>query len=107
MEYETLTSEYVDYGRNKFIEISKKKVVSENAVFLNISKGYYTPQGTKRYQRGIGFPPQDDIVEGLMAKLKSVMDSVTEAEKTQQVEREQAQKKEAQAQANVNEELDD
>jgi hypothetical protein len=55
MEYETLLSEYVDYGRNKFIEISKKKVVSENAVFLNISKGYYTPEGGRRYQRGIGF----------------------------------------------------
>jgi|GEM_PF-967769 len=81
MEYETIQSEYVEYGRNKFIEISKKKVVSENAVFLNISKGYYTPTGTRRYQRGIGFPPQDDIVEGLITKLQSVMSSVTTEEK--------------------------
>lgn len=77
MDYETIMSEYVDYGRNKFIEISKKKVVSEGAVFLNISKGYYTPQGTKRYQRGIGFPPEEEIVVGLIQKLQSILDSVT------------------------------
>ena len=80
MEYETLLSEYVEYGRNKFIEISKKRVVPENAVFLNISKGYYTPDGTKRYQRGIGFPPEEAIVSGLIDKLQNVMGSFSEEE---------------------------
>ena len=75
MEYETITSEYVDYGRNKFIELSKKRVLPDNAVFLNISKGYYTPEGEKRYQRGIGFPPEEDIVNGIIEKLQSVMSS--------------------------------
>ena len=82
MEYETLLSEYVDYGRNKFIEISKKRVVPENAVFLNISKGYYTPDGNKRYQRGIGFPPEKEIVAGLIERLQTVMDSFTDEELT-------------------------
>jgi hypothetical protein len=80
MEYETILSEYVEYGRNKFIEISKKKVVPENAVFLNISKGYYTPDGNKRYQRGIGFPPEEAIVTGLIDKLQTVMGSFTDEE---------------------------
>jgi hypothetical protein len=80
MEYETILSEYVDYGRNKFIEISKKRVVPENAVFLNISKGYYTPDGSKRYQRGIGFPPEEEIVNGLIEKLQAVMGSFTDDE---------------------------
>ena len=73
MEYETILSEYVDYGRNKFIEVSKKRVMPDNAVFLNISKGYYTPEGEKRYQRGIGFPPEEDIVNGLIEKLQIVI----------------------------------
>jgi hypothetical protein len=80
MEYETITSEYVDYGRNKFIEISKKRVMPENAVFLNISKGYYTPEGEKRYQRGIGFPPEEAIVNDLIGKLQTVMDTFTQDE---------------------------
>ncbi|MFH1055407.1 MAG: hypothetical protein V1744_04865 [Candidatus Altiarchaeota archaeon] len=80
MEYEMILSEYVNYGRNKFIEISKKRVVPENAVFLNISKGYYTPDGQKRYQRGIGFPPERAIVEELVQKLQTIVDSVSEEE---------------------------
>ena len=80
MEYETLFAEYVDYGRNKFIEVSKKRVVSENAIFLNISKGYYTPNGDKRYRGSIGFPPEKQIVVGLLEKLESVMSTVTDEE---------------------------
>ena len=78
MEYETLFAEYVNYGRNKFIELSKKRVVSENAVFLNISKGYYTPNGEKRYRGSIGFPPERAIAEGLIEKLQAVVDTVTD-----------------------------
>ncbi len=73
MEYETIVSEYVDYGRNKFLEISKKKVLPENTIFLNISKGYYTPEGEKRYQRGIGFPNEKEIVENLIKKLQIIL----------------------------------
>lgn len=73
MEYETIVSEYVDYGRNKFLEVSKKKVLPENTIFLNISKGYYTPEGEKRYQRGIGFPNEKEIVESLIKKLQIIL----------------------------------
>ncbi|MBD3388484.1 MAG: hypothetical protein GF416_05380 [Candidatus Altiarchaeales archaeon] len=73
MEYETIASEYVDYGRNKFIEVSKKRVKPDNAVFLNISKGYYLPDGERRYRGGIGFPPEEDIVNGLIEKLQAVI----------------------------------
>ena len=75
-KYETITSEYVDYGRNKFIEVAKKRVRSEdseNAVFLNISKGYYRFDGEKRYMGGIGFPPEESIVNGIIEKLQSVI----------------------------------
>ncbi len=72
MEYETILSEYVDYGRNKFLEISKKKALPDETIFLNISKGYYTPEGERRYQRGIGFPNEKEIVESLIKKLEII-----------------------------------
>jgi len=80
MEYQTIVSEYVDYGRNKFLEISKKKVKPDDTVFLNISKGFYTPEGEKRYQRGIGFPNEKDIVDNLISKLKTVASTEPTAE---------------------------
>ncbi len=81
MEYETLEAEYVEYGRNKFIEIAKKRIVDENAIFINISKGYVAPNGQRRYQKSIGFQPDEDIVTGIIEKLGSVWSTVTEEEK--------------------------
>jgi hypothetical protein len=76
MEYETIVSEYVDYGRNKFIEVSRKRVLPDQTEFLNISKGYYTPDGERRYQRGIGFPVEEEIVNNIIDKLRNVISSV-------------------------------
>lgn len=86
MEYETILSEYVDYGRNKFIEVSKKCVKPENAIFINISKGYYTQEGSKRYQYSIGFPPEEAIVDGLIEKLQAIKDSIDSSEAAQSAE---------------------
>jgi len=72
MEYETLVSEYVDYGKNKFIEVSRKKVLPDEVEFLNISKGYYTPNGQKRYQNAIGFPLDKEIAKAVIEKLKTI-----------------------------------
>ena len=72
MDYETIAIETLDYGKNKFLEVSKKKAMPDENVFLNISKGYYTPEGEKRYQRGIGFPDDAEFVSRLVGKLKAV-----------------------------------
>lgn len=72
VEYQTIASEYIDYGRNKFLEVSKKRILPDETIFLNISKGYYTPEGEKRYQRSIGFPDDGELLTDLVSKLKAV-----------------------------------
>ena len=82
MEYKTIRAEYVEYGNNKFLEVSKKKVEAEGDtegnVFLNISKGYYTPEGERRYQRGIGFPDDEEVVGQLIEKMQAIVLGNTE-----------------------------
>ncbi len=70
MEYETVAVEHVDYGRNKFLEVTRKRILSEDSEFINIAKGYYTPKGDRRYQRGIGFPINEELIEALVATLR-------------------------------------
>ncbi|OYT27473.1 MAG: hypothetical protein B6U97_01485 [Candidatus Altiarchaeales archaeon ex4484_96] len=72
MEYETIKSEDIEYRGNKFLEVSRKKALPDGNIFLNISKGYYTPEGDKRYQKGVGFPADDDFVKDLINKIKAV-----------------------------------
>ena len=81
MEYKTIKAEYVEYGNNKFLEISKKQVDAEGEgsnIFLNISKGYYTPEGERRYQRGIGFPDDKDVVEQMIEKMQAMISESSE-----------------------------
>ncbi|HHQ45247.1 MAG TPA: hypothetical protein ENN13_03815 [Candidatus Altiarchaeales archaeon] len=72
VEYESIKSEFIDYGVNKFIEVSRKKVLPDEAEFINISKGYYTHEGERRYQGGIGFPVDEELVKTLVEKLGEV-----------------------------------
>lgn len=81
MDYETISAQYVEYRKNKFIEIAKKKIASEDVVFINISKGYVTPTGVKRYQKSIGFPPEEDIVTGIIEKLGQIWGEVSQEER--------------------------
>ncbi|MFH1721309.1 MAG: hypothetical protein ABH950_01750 [Candidatus Altiarchaeota archaeon] len=72
MKYETLSTHHVDYGRNKFLELTIKKIVPDNSKFVNIAKGYYTPSGDRRYQRGIGFPFEEELISQLIDKLDEI-----------------------------------
>jgi len=71
VEYETIKSEFLDFGKNKFVEISRKRVLPDGVEFLNISRGFYTPEGERRYNRGVGGLPVDkDFVDALVERLR-------------------------------------
>jgi hypothetical protein len=74
VEFETLKSKEVKFGKNSFIEVSKRKVatpVGENE-FIAISRGYYMPDGTKRWRASIALPNEKDKREKIAELLKSL-----------------------------------
>ena len=73
VEFKTLKSKEVKFGRNSFIEISKRKVVTpvgENE-FVAISRGYYLPDETKRWSASIALPNEKDKREKIAELIKS------------------------------------
>jgi len=73
VEFETLKSKEVKFGKNSFIEISKRKVktpVGENE-FIAISRGYYLPDNTKRWRASIALPNEKDKREKIADIIKS------------------------------------
>jgi len=75
VKYEVIKTDAVNYGNNKFLEIARKKVQggeNENE-FISISKGYFTPNGSKKYKDGLGFPADKEIVDDIIAKLNNVV----------------------------------
>ncbi len=74
VEFQTIKAIEVKFGKNSFIEISKRKVVTpigENE-FIAISRGYYLPDGTKRWRASIALPNEKEKREKISDLIKSL-----------------------------------
>jgi len=69
VEFKILKAEEIKFGKNNFLEIALKKAVTEEGEneFISISRGFYLPDGTKRFKRSIAIP-NDDQIRGEVAK---------------------------------------
>lgn len=75
VEFQTLKSEDVKFGNNNFLEIARKKAVTESGEneFISISRGFYTPTQEKRFKKSIAVPVDSAVVDSLVEALKKVM----------------------------------
>lgn len=74
VEFKTLKSKEIKFGKNSFIEISKRRVVTpvgEND-FIAISRGYYLPDNTKRWRSSIALPNEKEKREQIAKLIKSL-----------------------------------
>ena len=74
VEYETIEAEEIKFGRNNFIEVARKKAVSEEGenVFISISRGYYLDDGSKKWKASIALPTEDDKREHIADLIKNI-----------------------------------
>lgn len=68
-DWKTLKSEVIEVGANNFIEVNLKEN-PDGQELLGISKGWFTPDGDKRYKTNILISL--DKVDELTEKIKSV-----------------------------------
>ena len=70
VEFETLKAEEIKFGKNSFIEVSRRKVITPNGEneFVAISRGYYLPDNTKKWRSSIALPNEKEKREAI-AKL--------------------------------------
>jgi len=74
VEFETVNAKEVKFGKNSFIEISKRKVktpVGEKE-FIAVSRGYFMPDGTKRWRASIALPSEKDKREKIAELIRSL-----------------------------------
>jgi hypothetical protein len=62
VEFQTLQAEEVKFGKNNFIEVARKKAVSEalSKEFVAVSRGFYLSDGTKKWKSSITLPDEED-----------------------------------------------
>lgn len=70
--FETVKAEEVKFGKNNFLEVARKKATSEQGEneFIAISRGFFLPDGTKKFKRSIAIPDEDEIKNFISEKIK-------------------------------------
>lgn len=71
VEFKTLRMEEVKFGRNNFIEIARKRAIVEDGEneFIAISRGFFLPDGTKKFKKSLAIPDEKEIKEFISAKI--------------------------------------
>ncbi|NLI74537.1 MAG: hypothetical protein GX369_07195 [Euryarchaeota archaeon] len=71
VEFETVASERIAFGKNNFLEVARKRAISEDGAteFLSISRGYTLRDGSERYKNTITIPDDEEIMEFIIEKL--------------------------------------
>ena len=71
VEFTTIKAEEVKFGKNNFLEIARKKATSEQGEneFIAISRGFFLPDGTKKFKRSIAIPDEDEIKKFVSEKI--------------------------------------
>lgn len=76
VEFETVNAVEITFGTNNFIEVAKKKAITEEGenMFISISRGFFA-QGDpekKRFRKSVSMPADKEKVDALLKALKEV-----------------------------------
>ena len=71
VEFQTLKAEEIKFGKNNFLEIARKKAVAEEGEneFIAISRGFFLPDGSKRFKKSLAIPDEKEIKDFLASKI--------------------------------------
>jgi hypothetical protein len=74
VKFDTVKAEEVKFGKNNFIEVARKKAIVEDGEneFIAISRGFFLPDGTKRFKKSIAIPDDKAIRDFISKKLKDI-----------------------------------
>jgi len=75
VEYRTIKSEELPFGKNNFVEIARKKAVTEEGEneFISISRGYKAGEDRIKWKSTIALPCDKEFVEKLSSMLLEML----------------------------------
>lgn len=75
VKFETIESTEVTFGKNNFIEVARKKAISEEGenTFISLSRGFFTPETKeRRYKRNFSIPDDKEILGEILEAMKKL-----------------------------------
>ena len=74
MQFETIKSEKVNFGRNNFLEVARKRAKTSDGTneFISVSRGYYLPDKSERFKRSLTIPDDPEIRAFVAEKIRTL-----------------------------------
>ncbi len=74
VQFETIKSEKVNFGRNNFLEVARKRARTSDGTneFISVSRGYYLPDKTERFKRSLTIPDDPEIRAFVAEKIRTL-----------------------------------
>lgn len=74
VQFETIRAEKIDFGRNNFLEVARKRATTSDGTneFISVSRGYYLPDKTERFKRSLTIPDDPEIRAFIAEKIRSL-----------------------------------
>jgi hypothetical protein len=74
VKFETLRADEMKFGKNNFLEIARKKAITDEGEneFISISRGFFTPDGTKKFKTSIAIPDERSLKDFIAEKIKEL-----------------------------------
>ena len=74
VQFETIRAEKINFGRNNFLEVARKRATTEDGTneFISVSRGYYLPDKTERFKRSLTIPDDPEIRNFVAEKIRSL-----------------------------------
>ena len=74
VSFETVSAEKVNFGKNNFLEVARKRAVTDDgkSEFISISRGYYLPDKTERFKKSITIPDEPSVRDFIAEKIRTL-----------------------------------
>ncbi len=74
VQFETIRSEKVIFGRNNFLEVARKRATTSEGTkeFISVSRGYYLPDKTERFKRPLTIPDEPEVRAFVADRIRSL-----------------------------------
>ncbi len=74
VRFETVSADTVSFGKNNFLEIARKKAITDDGEneFISLSRGYYLSDGSARFKRSLTIPDEEEIKEFVAEKIRTL-----------------------------------
>ena len=74
VQFETIKAEKVNFGRNNFLEVARKRAKTSDGTneFISVSRGYYLPDKSERFKRSLTIPDDPEVRAFVAEKIRSL-----------------------------------